>query len=136
MKTIRIITAVERTPVESLGGMVRASKTSVRLPNGISWQSVRIKPHAHLSISDKTEDKNRVWSVKLTFKTCEAMGDHDRFAYRCRLQDGRYRLIGSSERPYPVASVNENMPEDVTENQLNEATISWSSPQFIPYIVE
>ena len=136
MKTIRIITAVERTPVESLGGMVRASKTSVRLPNGISWQSIQIKPHAQLVITDKQEDKNTVWTAKLTFKTCETMAGRGHFAYRCRLKNGQYRLVGTDERPYPVLSVSETMPENVTDNQLNEATISWSSPQFIPYIVE
>lgn len=136
MKKIKIITAVERTPVESLIGMVRISKTSVRLPNGVSWLPVKIKPHAQLTISDKVEDKNTVWSAKLILKTCEDLVDNDRFAYRCRLQDGSYRLIGSAERPYPIASMGETMPEAITENQLNEVTISWQSCCFIPLIAD
>ena len=136
MKKIQIITAVDWTPVTSLQGMLRISKTDVRLPGGISWQPIAIKPHAQLSISDNVENGNTVWTAKLVFKTCEEFGDRGRWAFRCRLLDGRYRLIGSDERPYPVASVLENMPEKVTDNQLNEVTVNWQSARFIPNIIE
>lgn len=136
MKQIKIVTKVERIPVTSLQGMTRISKTGVRLPSGISWQSLNIKPHAQLSISDKKVDGNTVWTAKLIFKTCEEFEDRGRYAYRCKLHNGQYRLIGSDERPYPVASVLESMPENVTDNQLNEVTVSWQSPYFIPYIQE
>ena len=136
MKKIQIITAIDRIPVTSLVGMSRVSKTGVKLPYGINWQPLAIKPHAQLSISDKVEDKNTVWTVKLVFKTCEEFGDRGRWAYRCKLVDGSYRMIGTDERPYPVASVLENMPENVTDNQLNEVTVNWQSAHFIPYIIE
>ena len=136
MKKIQIITAVDRIPVSSLAGMLRVSNTGVKLPSGINWQPLAIKPHAQLSISDKVEDRNTVWTAKLVFKTCEELGDRGRWAYRCKLLDGRYCLIGTDERPYPVASVLENMPEKVTENQLNEVTVNWQSARFIPYIKE
>ncbi len=136
MKKIQIITAVDRIPVTSLVGMSRVSKTKVKVPSGISWQPLPIKPHAQLSITDKVEDKNTVWTAKLVFKTCEEFEERGRWAYRCRLSDGRYRLIGSSERPFPVASIGENMPENVTENQLNEVTVSWQSALFVPFISE
>lgn len=136
MKKIQIITAIDRIPVTSLVGMSRVSKTGVKLPYGINWQPIAIKPHAQLSISDKVEDKNTVWTVKLVFKTCEEFGDRGRWAYRCKLVDGSYRMIGTDERPYPVASVLENMPENVTDNQLNEVTVNWQSAHFIPYIIE
>lgn len=135
MKQINIITAVDRIPVTSLQGMIRMSATNVSLPSGISWQSLKIKPHAQLTISDKVEDRTTVFTAKLVFKTCEQFDDHGRWAYRCKLSDGRYRLIGSDERPYPIASVLENMPENVTENQLNEVTVTWQSPRLIPYIL-
>ena len=135
MKQINIITAVDRIPVTSLQGMIRKSATNVSLPSGISWQSLKIKPHAQLTIGDKVEDRATVFTAKLVFKTCEQFGDRGRWAYRCKLSDGRYRLIGSDERPYPIASVLENMPENVTENQLNEVTVTWQSPRLIPYIL-
>lgn len=136
MKQIKIITSVERTTVDSLQGMRRTSKTTVGLPSGISWEPLEIKPHAHLTISDKVENKNTIWTVKLVFKTCREFGDRERWAYRCRLLDGRYRLIGTDERPYPIVSVVENLPENVTDNQLNEVTVDWQSARFVPYIAE
>ena len=124
MKQIRIITKVERTPVRNLNGLTRISEREVRLPSGITWQPLDIKPHAQLSITDKTEDNNTVWSAKLAFKTCD------------NFKNGQYRLIGTDGRPYPVTSVNDNAPENVTENQLIEVTVNWQSPQFVPFITE
>ena len=115
MKIIKIVTAVERIPVQYLGGMFRKNLTSVSVPAATEWQAIQIKPHAQLVITDKQEDKNTVWTAKLTFKTCETMAGRGHFAYRCRLKNGQYRLIGTDERPYPVLSVSETMPENVTD---------------------
>lgn len=136
MKQIRIVTKVERTPVRNLAGMTRISETEVRLPSEISWEPISIKPHAQLSIVDKQEDNNTVWDARLVFKTCDGFGSRKRWAYRCLLSNGQYRLIGSDDRPYPVTSLSETMPENVTENQLTEVTVSWKSSWFIAVIVE
>lgn len=57
MKQIKIIKKVERTPVRNLQGMIRLSKTEVRLPQEVIWQPIVTKPHAQLVISDKQEEK-------------------------------------------------------------------------------
>lgn len=134
MKQINIVTKVERTRVTNLTGMVRLTMSTVSLPASIEWESLEIKPHAQLVITDKQQNKNTVWTAKLSFKTCQQMPDRDRYAYLCHLSDGQRRLIGSDERPYPVMSVQENMPENVADNQLNEVSVSWDSPLFIPYV--
>ena len=135
MKHIKIVIAVDRIPVSSLQGITRISKTEVSIPSGISWEPLSVKPHAQLTISDKVEDKKRIWTAKLSFKTCENLPD-GKFAYRCRLTDGQCRIIGTDIRPYPMATIVESMPEIVTDNQMNEVTVSWQSPNFIPYIKE
>ena len=136
MTQIRIVTKVERTPIRNLDGLTRISETEVSLPNNITWEPLNIKPHAQLSIIDKQEDKNTVYDAKLMFKTFGDFSKRKRWAYRCLLSNGQYRLIGSDDRPYPVTSVNENMPENVTENQLIEVTVNWKSPRYIPTISE
>lgn len=136
MKMIKIVNKVERTPVTSLQEMVRVSRTEVRLPSGIEWESVETKPHAQLVITDKQQDKNTVWTAKLTFKTCETFPDREHYAYLCHLSNGQKRLIGTDDRPYPVASVQESLPENVTDNQLNEVSVTWDSPHFIPSVRE
>ena len=136
MRQIRIVTAVERTPVTSLQGMNRTSKTEVSIPSGITWQPLEIRPHAQLTVTDKLEDRVHMWTAKLVFRICGDLAERDRYAYRCRLNDGSFRLIGSHERPYPVATVSEVMPEKVADAQLNEVTVTWQSSRFIPRIKE
>lgn len=105
MKQIKIIKKVERTPVRNLQGMIRLSKTEVRLPQEVIWQPIVTKPHAQLVISDKQEEKNKVWTAKLTFMTCETLEDREAYAYRCMLTNGQYRLLGTGDRPFPITSV-------------------------------
>ena len=136
MKQIRIVTAIERTPGTSLRYVKRVSKTEVNPSQRVAWQPLEIKPHAQLTVTDKIEDKVRVWTAKLVFRTCGDLPERDRYAYRCRLVDGRYRLIGTHESPYPVTSVSEVMPEKVADSQLTEVTVTWQSDRFIPYIRE
>lgn len=136
MKKIDIVTCVERTPCTSLQGMSRVSRTEVRLPAGIEWERMAVNLHAQLTISDKVENKCTVWTAKLVFRTPLELGDLDRYVYRCRMLDGRYRIIGSDERPYPVASIVENLPEKVSDYHMDEVTVTWQSPRFIPYMAE
>lgn len=136
MKKINIVTAVERTPLVNLQGMIRISKSEVRLPANVNWQPVDMKPHAQLTIADKVESKNTIWVAKLVFKTCQGVESGRQWAFRCRLSDGRYRLLGTNERPYPMVTTQENMPENITENQLDEVTVNWQSTHLIPIIAE
>lgn len=125
-----------RTPASNLNGMTRMSKSEVCLPSGIEWEELDIKPHAQLVVSDKQEGKNTVWNAKLTFKTCLDTVDREKYAYLCVLTNGQCRLIGTDERPFPVVTVQESMPENVTDNQLNEVTVNWQSPRFIPSVMD
>lgn len=134
MKQMRIITAVERTAVENLQGMVRVSNTEVTLPPMVGWEAITIKPHARLTCEEKTEDRNTVWTATLTFKTFGELECGGRWAYRCRLSSGEYRLVGTDGRPYPVAKHTESHPENVTDNQLTEVTVTWQTPSSIPFI--
>lgn len=136
MKQIKIVRIVMRTPASNLNGMTRMSKSEVKLPEGIEWEELDIKPHAQLTVNDKQEGKNTVWNAKLTFKTCMDSVDREKYAYLCGLTNGQYRLIGTDERPFPVVTVQESMPENVTDNQLNEVTVSWQSTRFIPSVMD
>ncbi len=134
MKQIKIVRSVQRTAAANLRGMVRLSQTDVSIPEGIEWERLEIKPHAQLIITDKQEGKNTIWNAKLTFKTCQDTVDRDKYAYLCELTNGQYRLIGTDERPFPALTVQESMPENVADNQLNEVTVNWQSPRFIPSV--
>lgn len=115
--------------------MHRVGRTGVTLPSNVLWTPINIKKPCSLVITDKEEDKNTVFTAKLVFKTCEDIVDRRHYVYRCRLTDGRYRLLGSHERPFATMTVSENMPENVTDSQLNDVTVTYSSSRPIPIIL-
>ena len=134
MNRIRNVIEIDRVPVSSLIGFTRKNTSTIILGAGIDWKSLPIKVPARLSVSDKIEDGVRLHTAQLVFRTCEEIGDLGRWAYRCRMADGQYLLIGTPERPYPVATVTKNHPDNMTDSQLDEVTVKWVSSLRIPYI--
>lgn len=134
MKRIHNIIRVDRVRVSSITGYIRVGESSARVGSDIPWNVIPIKVPAKLSISDKIEDGVRLHTAQLVFRTCEDAGDLERWAYRCYTADGRTLLIGTSERPYPVGIVTQNHPDNMTDSQLDEVTVSYTSASRIPYI--
>ena len=135
MNSPRNVIAIDRTPVTSIVGFQRTGRKSVKIGDATPWQSLTIKVPARLTITDKIEDGIRLYTAQLVFKTCsEDSGDWDRRVFRCQAADGKQVLIGSDKRPYPVATVNDARPDNMTDSQLCEVTISYTSSSPIPYI--
>lgn len=135
MNSPRNIIAIDRIPVSSIIGFQRTGVNSVKMDAGTPWQSLVIKVPARLTISDKIEDGVRLYTAQLVFKVCqEDLGGWSRQAFRCHTADGKQLLIGSDERPYPVATVNQPRPDNMTDSQLCEVTVNYTSANQIPYI--
>lgn len=134
MNSPRNVIAIDRTLVTSIVGFQHTGVYSVKLDAATPWQSLSIKVPARLTISDKIDDGVRLFSAQLVFRTCEDYNDGGRWAYRCETADGRKYLIGSDVRPYPVSTVTKNLPDNMTDNQLDEVTVNWTSCSKIPYI--
>lgn len=135
MNSPRNIIAIDRTPVTSIVGFQWTGRNSVKMDAATPWQSLTIKVPARLTISDKIEDGVRLYTAQLVFKICsEELDDWKRQAYRCHTADGKQVLIGSDERPYPVATVNDPRPDNMTDSQLCEVTVNYTSASEIPYI--
>ena len=135
MNTPRNIIAIDRVPVFSLLGFQRTGVNSVKLDANTPWQSLSIKVPARLTISDKIDDGVRIYTAQLVFRSCEELNDLGRWAYRCKTADGKFYLVGTDERPYPVGNVTTNHPDNMTDNQLSEVTVSYTSGSPIPYIL-
>ena len=135
MNTPRNIIAIDRISVSSLSGFKRVSTDGVKVGASISWQSIPIKVPAKLTISDKIEDGVRLHTAQLVFRTCDHIADMGRWTYRCHTADGEKILIGSDERPYPVGTVTTNHPDNMTDSQLDEVTVTWTSSHRIPHII-
>ena len=132
MVQLKNVIAVYRVQCSSLKGMTR-SWNVVSLPD-IDWDIIDIHVPAKLSIINKVEDGNNVWQTQLTFRTCESLDVREHYAYRASLANGQHYLIGGYDRPYPVTTVSEIHPENLTDSQLNEVTVTLSSRSRIPVI--
>lgn len=134
MNSTRNIIAVDCLQSGSLTGLRKLSESCVSVSPTNSWTSIPIKVPARLTVSDKKENGVRLYTAVLVFRSCEEPGDRDRKVYRCKTADGRYYLIGSNERPYPVCSVTDPHPDNMVDSQLYEITVSYTSACKIPYI--
>ena len=135
MNTPRNVIGIDRVKASMLIGFKRIGNDRVQLDAATRWQTLPIKVPAKLTISDKIEDGVRLHTAQLVFRTCEDSGDLERWAYRCRTADGKEILIGTPERPYPVGTVTRNHPDNMTDSQLDEVTLTWTSSQGIPFII-
>lgn len=131
---MRIVTKVERTLCHGLSGVTRTGSGTVSVPEGVVWEEINTRKHPSLQISDKIDDKARLYTATLKFYTCDDMKDRERYAYRVTLIDGNCLLIGNYERPYPITTAVDSMPEKPTDNQWLEVTVTWTSPWQIPQI--
>lgn len=130
------IISISSVPSQLITGFRRTSETDAVISKDVTFTPVEyIKRPAQLVISDKIENGNRIYTAKLTFQTCvEWMADTDRLAFLCRSIDGKYYLIGTDERPYPIVTQQQVHPKDYSESQLTEVSVSYSAPQICPII--
>lgn len=134
MVSLKMVLGVERTECSNLRGLKRMDGEHVRIPEEVTWEKIRVRPYASLSISTKYEDKLQIFTATLKFFTCQNLINGKLYAYRLKLIDGSFKLIGSDERPYPVMTIQENMPDKPTENQWNEVQVTWTTNSRIPQI--
>lgn len=101
--------------VEDIGGFF--AQHGVRLD---------IQVPARLSVTSKVVDKNLVWDYQLVFRTCQRLEVRGHYAYRLDLADGLHLLIGSCSRPFPVTVSALTLPDNMSDSQLQEVTVTWS----------
>lgn len=134
MKVLKNVIAVAAVQSYDLEGVERKSPGVVSVPDSVPWEQVEIQVPAKLSIINKVEDKNTVWTTTLTFRTCEDRFDRKHPCYMVTLANGKRLLVGSSERPYPVTVTSETMPDNLTDSQLQEVTVTLTSRSRPPVI--
>ena len=134
MNSPKNVIGIDRLQSGSIVGLRKLSSTSVAISSSNSWKNIPIKVPARLTISDKVDDGVRLHTAQLVFRTCEEPQEIERMVYRCKTADGKYFLIGNNDRPYPVTTVNDNHPDNMTDSQLYEVTVNYTSAEKIPYI--
>ena len=87
---------------------------------------------AKLSINNKVIDKNRLWEYQLVFRTCQDLNLIGHWAYILKLANGKWMILGTSQRPYPVAVSSKTLPENLSDSQLWDVTVTWSNSSKAP----
>lgn len=134
MNSPKNVIGIDRLQSGSIVGLRKLSSSSVSISTLNSWKNIPIKVPARLTISDKVDDGVRLHTAQLVFRTCDEPQEIERMVYRCKTADGKYFLIGNNDRPYPVTTVNDNHPDNMTDSQLYEVTVNYTSAEKIPYI--
>lgn len=132
---LKNVIAIYVAKSSDLDGMVLTKPGKVKLPDNVTWTLVMIQVPGKLTIIDKVEDKNKVYTSTLSFRTCDHLPDYGHNVYKVALADGRQLLLGSADRPYPVTTISESMPDNFTDSQLNEVTVTLTSKARPPQIV-
>lgn len=136
MKVTNIIVALYRTYYTNLNGMKHLNENQVKLPEGLTFDSIPIKSPASLIINMKDDDKNIIYTATLKFFTCVEFLSTKKYAYLAKIKDGRIYLIGSSDRPFTTTTYQNNFPDDPKSNQLTEVTVTYQSENSIPFVVK
>lgn len=134
MNKTRTIVKVYRISANQLQGIRKCGTDSVSVPTSVPFQDIDIRVPARLTLSDSIVDGVRIYTAQLVFRTCEDTGDHERVVYACETANGDSYLIGTAGRPYPVTTVHQTLPDNMTDSQLEEVTVNYSSAKKIPLI--
>ena len=82
---------------------------------------------AKLSINNKVVDKNILWEYKLDFRSCQDLQVDGHWAYVLKLANGKWLTLGTKDRPYPVTVSSKLLPDNLSDSQLWEVSVSWSN---------
>lgn len=133
MHYTNVIISIDRCLASDMPDVLRTSSRVIIPMDAIPWIPIPIKVPASLNISDKLDNGQRIYSAQLAFKTPSDY-PRERMVYRATAVNGKQYLIGTRERPFPVTSVVEPHPDRITDNQLLEVTVTFSSAYKILYI--
>ena len=133
MNILRNVISVSRIRTSALGIVKQLTEDSVSAPEE-GWQEVDILVPAKFSIISNVEGKNTIYKAQLVFKTCQELWSNEHYAYMARTADGESYLIGRQDRPYPLLSISDSHPDNFSDSQLKEVTVTYSSALRIPKI--
>ena len=127
MAYIKNILKVEVTEASNLKDVTFPARNLCIIPSDTEFRQISAKSPSSCEITDKVESKVRIFTSKLTFKSCEQIDDDGSpLAYRVTTADGISYLIGRDHQPFPVLTRTENMPSSLTETSLVTYTVTWN----------
>ena len=132
----RKVVEITRIPVKSILSYKIYSDNIAVISSYSSFDKLKIKVPADLTLSDKVTDNVRLYTAKLTFLFCGQSYNKDRSVYILKLANGKKLLIGSNMRPYPTIETNQNISSSDSNSELIEVTVNYTSTSDIGQMVK
>lgn len=122
------IKKVERCPATALANTEQIFNLGILLKGYNDFEKIDIIGLASVEITDKVEDKQRVYTTKLLFKTASSPDmDEDKFCYRLTTVAGSQFLLGTKDRPYTLFSSVELLPDSPTDKTGCTCTVTYTN---------
>lgn len=134
MQRSKKVVAISRIPVADFPASHRVGVNQIVVADSDAWESVPFHVPGSLSLTSKTEDKQPIFTAELSFDYCGDAYSRALYAYKIKLADGTYYIIGSDERPYAVAETSRSLSSGSSDKQTEEVKITYSSALQIPIL--
>lgn len=122
------IKKIERCPVVALADTELIFDQGILLKGYNDFEKVDIIGLASVEVTDKVENKQRVYTTKLVFKTSSALEqDTDKYCYRLTSVYGTQFLLGTKERPYTLYNSVEIRPDSPTDKTGCTCTVTYTN---------
>lgn len=132
MRYSRKVIAVARVPIQSCPASYWPTPYTLRFDSTPAWEELSIRTPADLTITAKMEEKQPILTAKLEFRYCGEHFDRSPSVYLVTLASGAQMVLGTAERPYPVALVERTLSSGNSTSALPAVTVTWSVPHEIP----
>jgi hypothetical protein len=127
MLTLKNIIKLESIAVSLLGDVQFLNDKVVVLPS-LKWTRHNVKIPVSVEVSDVIESRNRIFTTKMTFQTCEDIDvDTIPLAFRVTSALGESFMIGSHDRPYPVINKTDPYPSNMGDSTLITYTVTYKN---------
>lgn len=125
---IRYVNKIEVTEAKYLSSATVIKKAGVMIPDGVSFTGIDMVGLASLDISDKINNKERIFSSKLVAFLPERIEIADRkLCFRITTVQNETFLMGTGARPFPVVELSETVPDSVGSRCGCTMTVTYTS---------
>lgn len=122
------IKTVEKCLVSRMESSEQVLNNGILLKENLEFDKIDIIGMASIEVTDKIDNKQKVFTTKLVFKTVSRPElDYDHFCYRLTTVMGKRYIMGTKERPYTVFTTTENYPGSASDKAGCTCTVTYTN---------
>lgn len=130
-----MICKVAYCPTMSLASLVKLGKGKCRVDESVAWIEVEIAPYARLDVTEVTEGKEKLKNAILKFRVASDLNFSGTIAFKVTTADGQQMIIGTNERPFCQITSSKVHPDNHSESQLKEYTVTLKGKEAVLYLI-